>query len=226
MAESRHTKRPPTPDDDADSGLPPILKFGLSGVFGLVAFVVLVFMAHYAWRTDAKPSELYLGQVLIFALSAIVLLLVPWDKLDLRVKKVGWLEFQQTTRNQTESIGGVLEDIDQMKRRLKMAPFSEFQQIGELEGQQLIYKAREDDAENRDHLDHLLEKLLQRFPGRYFSASSVIWWGAEQEGFEDLAKHSEAEINLRLQRMVYLKRVVTRVGKNGKIQYSIPVLRS
>ena len=87
-------------DDEVENVLPKKLTVWLAIIFGLCALVSLALIIFYALGKGAKPSELNLGTVLIYCLTALVIVLIPWKKLGLRLKKVGFVEFERVIKTQ------------------------------------------------------------------------------------------------------------------------------
>jgi hypothetical protein len=106
-------------DDEVENTLPKQLTVWLVIIFGLCALVSLALIIFYALKKDAKPSELNLGTVLIYCLTALVIVLIPWKKLGLRLKKVGFVEFERVIKTQKKEqileIVSLQNQIDQLK---------------------------------------------------------------------------------------------------------------
>lgn len=205
----------PTSDSDAVStsqefGLSGGLKFVFVLVFGIPAALVLALFVHYGFKTDAKPSEFGLGAVLIFCLTGLAIVLVPWRLFGLRLKKIGPLEFEQVIstqkREQSESVTFLESQIEEIRTALKAKQgFVEHQES----------------SPPSSALPILLEKFLRAYPGRFFSPFYIKNWGSEQPSFEQLGSFSKAEITQSLLIMLAANRVRTRLSRKGNKLYGV-----
>jgi hypothetical protein len=200
------------PDEAQEFDFSGSLKIAFGLVFGIPAAVVLILLVRYALRSDAKPSELGLGAVLIFCLTGLAIVLVPWSILGLRLKKIGPLEFEQVIstqkKEQGESIAFLQNQIDQLKVAVDT-------RSGAAE------RIEKEIRSARSTVPALVEQLLQRYPGRFFSPYTIKSWGGRQQGFEELGSFDKAEITQALLTMLAENKIRTRISKKGNTLYGV-----
>jgi hypothetical protein len=193
------------------SGRQTAWKVRLQWCFGIIAAVVLVLIVRYAVGSDAKPSELGLGPVLIFCLAGMASLSIPWDKLGLRLKKVGPFEFEEVIRNQkkeqSESLAFLQEQLDRLNEGLRAGSESQISN----------FASHSPSA----GLQTVLEKFFREYRGVFYSPLRIQTWGSRQSGFGELAKFSKAEITQTLLTMLATGRVQTRISKKGNTLYGL-----
>ncbi len=204
-----------------DAAGPPLNEFGLSKgskiafglIFGIPAFLVLLLLVHYGLRPDAKPSEFGLGAVLIFCLTGLVIILVPWGTLGLRLKKIGPLEFEQVIstqkKEQSESVAFLQRQIDELKKAFEASP-SGVERVEPLSEPHPSFV-----------LPNVLQKFLKNYPGRFFSPFTIKNWGAKRSGFEELGSFSKAEISQALLTMLAANQLQTKLSKRGNTLYGV-----
>ena len=195
----------------AELTMPRVLKFGLAFVFGGPALFVMVLLARYSLRADAKPSEFGLGTVLIFCLTGLAVVLIPWGILGVRLKKIGPLEFEQVIntqkKEQSESVTFLQNQIDELKQSVGTSP-----RVESFES----FKPGPSVA-----LPTLLERFLRNYPRRFFSPFTIISWGGKQSGFKELDSFSKTEITQTLLNMLATNQVQTKISKKGNTLYGI-----
>jgi hypothetical protein len=231
MIDSTKSENLSSTTGDEDSALPKRLKITLTIVFGVVALVVFSLIIYYAVTKDAKPSELNLGTVLVVSLIAIVLILLPWDQLGLRLKKVGFVEFEQVIKTQKkeqiESIVSLQNQINQLNQAFEAAAHVRFPSSGDaskptgLSGEAAQESAQGAQGTKIDTLIDLIEAFLRRHPRDYFSPPRIRLSVASFDGFQQLGSYSTEDINRALQRMLLLNKVRTKISKKGNTLYGI-----
>jgi len=206
-------------EDSESDAAPASQEFGLSGglklafvlVFGIPAGLALALLVRYGLRTDAKPSELGLGAVLIFCLACLAAVLVPWRLFGMCLKKIGPLEFEQVIstqkREQSESVTFLQAQIDEVRAMLKTKQGSSVEHA--------------ESTPSNIALPDLLEKFLRAYPGRRFSPLFIRNWGSEQTGFKQLDSFSKEEITQSLLAMLAANRVRTGISKKGNTLYYV-----
>jgi len=187
------------------------IAFGL--IFGIPAFLVLLMLLNYGLRPDAKPSEFSLGPILIFCLTGLVIVLVPWGALGLRLKKIGPLEFEQVIstqkKEQSETFAFLQGRIDELKKALEARPTG-VEQVEPLSEPHPSFA-----------LPIVLHKFLKNYPGRFFSPLKIKNWGSKLPGFEELDSFSKTEISQALLTMLAANQVQTKISKRGNTLYGI-----
>jgi len=208
--------------DEVENVLPKKLTVWLAIIFGLCALASLALIIFYALRRDAKPSELNLGTVLIYCLTALVIVLIPWKKLGLRLKKLGFVEFERVIKTQKKEqivdIVSLQKQIDQ----LKGIPPIGTGPVGERAVEPMAGTPRDVKRNGeRESLLGLLQKFLQHYSRYYFSPSRIKFWGATRDGFHELDSYSKEEISQGLQHLLVANKVRTKISKKGNTLYGI-----
>lgn len=193
--------------DSEDLALTPGLKIALAVVFGVPATVIVILLFRYALRNDAKPSELGLGTILVFCLTVLAIIFVPWHAFGLRLSKIGFLEFKEVIKTQkyeqSESIAFLQGQIDALKQAVEAK-------------QGLHVKAPTSQA-----LPTLLERFFQRYPGRFFSPWTVKQWSLKHADLKELSECPKEEITQALTRMFSSNQVRTKISKHGNTLYGV-----
>ncbi|MGC3979678.1 MAG: hypothetical protein QM808_00280 [Steroidobacteraceae bacterium] len=152
--------------------------------------------------TDSGTVQLMIAGVIVALAS-----LAPVDKLRLRLRKVGWFEFDRVINRQAKEhvdefveLRARIEELEQRTRGLdEVAPIVEY--FTELD------------------LSPLLLRFLSEFRPKAFSPLRIVKWGGVQSGFEGLAKFSQGQVRITLQKMVSQGSVATKVSKLGNTLY-------
>jgi hypothetical protein len=194
-------------------GLSKGMKIAFGLIFSIPALFVLLLLVNYGLRPDAKPSEFSLGSILIFCLTGLVIVLVPWGTLGLRLKKIGPLEFEQVIstqkKEQSESFAFLQGRIDELKKALEARP-SGVERVEPLS-----------DLHPSFALPIVLQKFLRNYPGRFFSPFTIKNWGSKRPGFEEFDSFSKTEISQALLTMLAANQVQTKISKRGNTLYGI-----
>lgn len=198
-------------DDEEIQGLPGCIRV----VIGLVACGVLAVSVFLMWKyvddpqNFASPSELQLGNLVIFSLSVLALVLIPWASLGLRIRKIGAVEFDRVVSGQAKEH---IEEFAEVRSRIEELEVS-MRHSNEM--------ATITEGLVAQELHPLLLKFLKETWPKAFSPLRIKKWGTHQPGYENLAQYSQAEIRISLQDMVSEERVVTRVSRLGNTLYKL-----
>lgn len=191
--------------DSEDLALTRGLKVGLAIIFGVPATVIVILLFRYALRADAKPSELGLGTILVFCLTVLAVIFVPWDAFGLRLSKIGFVEFKEVIKTQkheqSESIAFLQDQIDALKQKVEAT-----------QGLQVS---------PANALPKLLETFFQHYPGRFFSPWTVKQWSAKHKELQALSERPKEEITQALTRMLSANQVRTKISKHGNTLYGV-----
>jgi hypothetical protein len=202
-------------DEPVLGGAAPSLPLSFKILVSIVVAVVLVPVLVLIWQyihdpqSAASPKELGLSGLIIFCLSALILVWVPWDRLGLTVKKIGGFEFERVVTGQAQEH---VEEIAELHSR-----------IAELEGK---VGGLDELGPIGDHfagteLRPLLLKFLEMHRPTAFSPVKIKRWGSSQPGFEKLANYSQGQIRRTLQQLVLEDKVATAVSRLGNTLYRI-----
>lgn len=192
--------------------IPPWFRI-VAGVIGLAMLWPSLSLLYSSWSEPDKFSIAFTSAIShLMIVGAVVLLAAaaPWNGLGLRLRKVGFLEFDRVINNQSreriEDFAEILARIDeleaQVRRQSGVAPIVEH--FAELD------------------LNPLLTKFLEAFRPRAFSPLRIRQWGARQPGFEGLAKYSQGNIRTVLQKLAGSGCASTRVSRLGNTLYKSP----
>jgi len=211
MAENSESKEELISQGEPIEGLPRLVQVAI----GLSAIVVLCTSVFLMWKyiedpkTYASPKELQLSNLLIFSLSVLLFILVPWGKLGIRIRKIGSVEFDRVVSGQAKEHA---EEFAELHARIK-----------ELEGK--VRGMNEVEAITvsivTQDLRPLILKFLNDFQPNAYSPLRINKWGARQPGFEKLAGYSQGSIRTVLQGLVAEGKAVTRVSRLGNTLYKI-----
>ena len=172
--------------------------------------------ANYAWKhVDTSPTDLRLPETVLVLIVALALLLLPWDRLGVSVKKIGWLEFDQVVAVQKkESVDSIialenrvvtLERLLQQSQTVSPAP--------------LLAQPVSQNGTANDALRELVLAFLRHYERWYFNAPRIRLWGSKQEGFAKLAEYPDPLIKQELDRLLAAGLVRHRISKSGATLY-------
>lgn len=182
----------------------------------VVGIVLVLFTVAYTWRYVAtpkdldSPKELGLSGVFLFSVSALFLVWVPWDKLGIRISKIGGIEFKEIVQGQASEHA---EDLSYLEDRIESLE-SKIRKSDEMVGFEENFK--EPDLRN------LLLEFLTKYKEWAFSPSRIRVWGSKQQGFSTLSNFEHPFIRSTLQKMVSENILETRISKKGNTLYRVP----
>ena len=188
-------------------------------VFAAVIIVPLAWSIYrfmeYAWaHPAATPTELRLPETILLLIVALALVWIPWHRLGVSVKKIGWLEFEQVvTVQKKESVDAVvaLENrVVELERLLAQLTPS----TGAPPTQAFIQSGKAN-ASLRD----LILTFLRQYQRWYFNAARIRLWGSKQAGFEKLSEYPAVLISQELARLLVAGLVSHRISESGSTLY-------
>ncbi len=193
--------------------VPPAIRFGVS----IACLVLIVFCVYCTWKyielpkEFASPKELGISGIFIFSATALFVVWVPWEKLGIRITKIGGVEFKDIVEGQAsehaEELSYLEERIEFLEQKIKendeLAP--------------LIDPMREPE------LRKVLLEFLTHYKKWAFSPSRIRVWGAKQQGFSSLSNYEHSFIRSTLQKLVSEGQLETRVSKKGNTLYRVPL---
>lgn len=211
MAENNESKEELISEGEPIQGLPRWVQV----VIGLSATAVLCVSIFLMWKyigdptSYASPKELQLSNLLIFSLSVLLFILVPWDKLGIRIRKIGSVEFDRVVSGQAREHA---EEFAELRARIE-----------ELEGKVrgMDEGATITESFATQELRPLILKFLTDFQPNAYSPLRINKWGARQPGYEKLAYYRQGLIRTVLQGLVAEGRVATKVSRLGNTLYKI-----
>ena len=179
--------------------------------FGIIYFCIKYFSLYISDPDKyAAPSNLNISTMFIFSMIALCIVWIPWQKMGLKITKIGGIEFKDIVERQaTEHT----EELAYLQDRIE-----------DLENQN-----RENDgiSKLRETLEEpVLRETLLSFLNKYhkwaFSPSRISVWGAKQQGYSSLSTYTHPMIRNTLQKMVAENELETRISKKGNTLYRVP----
>ena len=188
------------------------LRWSLTAI--LLAAIVICLLLYWAYVNDpthaASPTELGLSGLLIFCITALAVINVPWHELGYRIKKVGSVEFEQALNAQVLERA---EGINFLEKRIEAIENSlEKKSIQSSDVFRQMYEPR---------LRKLLLDFLSVNDQLPFSPLRIREWGSQQPGFEGLKKFEIGLIKHVLGKMVAERVLETTISKKGNTLYRI-----
>lgn len=179
---------------------------------GLIVFIG--FYTHKyinAPKELASPRDLGLSGIFLFTVSALLLAWLPWDKLGIRIHKIGGIEFKEIVQSQAnehaEEIRYLEDRIETLENKVRNSS----------EGADVLESFTE------PKLRELLLSFLTKYKEWAFSPSRIRVWGAKQQGFSELSQYEHPFIRSTLQKMVVENVLETRISKKGNTLYRVPL---
>lgn len=176
----------------------------------LIAPAVQFFWQYgHAHEVAKSAADLGVAKLLIAGTVVMLIALAPWNSLQLRLKKVGFVEFERVVNTQAKEH---VEAFAELRARIE-----------ELENR---IQGLDDVSKIADHLNEVnltpeLLRFLEQFRPRAFSPVRIRQWGARQPGYKELEHYSQGAIRRVLQSLVASGRVTTQVSKMGNTLYRI-----
>jgi hypothetical protein len=197
-------------DSPFSTGFPLWLRVVVSIVCLAIILCCLVLIWRYiANPQSASPKELGVPTLLIFSLAILIMILVPWGKIGLRIKKIGAIEFEQVVltqkKEQAESIDSLLDRIENLEQQYAKSS---------------SMTATTDVSKRAQELEILLKKFLSEHQ-QAFSVWKIQTWGAKREGFQRLGQYSKSTIASYLQKLLVQGEVEIVLSKKGNTLYRI-----
>jgi hypothetical protein len=210
MSETGRTEEELISEGEPIRGMPLWVRLVI-GTLATIVVVSVVLMWRYAGEPTkyASPKELQLSNLLIFGLSILFVLLVPWERLGIRIRKIGSVEFDRVisgqAREHAEEFAELLARIEELEGKVRGMDES----------------ASVTESFTTQELRPLLLQFLNAYHPNAYSPVRINKWGARQAGFEKLANFSQGAIRKVLQDMVAEGKVATRVSRLGNTLYKI-----
>lgn len=170
-----------------------------------------IFIIRYSLDPErfVSPSDLGVVQLILSGTLLLLFAMAPWKTLGLRIRKVGFLEFDRVISGQAaehaQEMAELRTRIDEMESTVR--GLNEIASITE----------SFEDAE----LVPLLTKFLKQHRPTAYSPLRIRDWGSRQPGYEKLADAKLTSIRRVLQKLVAEGKVVTRVSRMGSTLYKI-----
>jgi hypothetical protein len=191
--------------------LSPWLKWPLVVFFAMISSVCFFVYWQYinSPKISASPSELGLSAITIFTLSGTVILLLPWNKFGLRIKKIGIFEFEQVVAAQAAENNEVLGYLEERIEYLE-------DEIRQTVGSHMLSEML-----NETKLSDLLKTFFSKHSNTPISALRIRTWGASQPGFEKLSEYNHGFVRHVLRKLVSDGILNTKISKNGNTLYQL-----
>jgi hypothetical protein len=148
------------------------------------------------------PEKYGLSTLLIFMISLLLLVNLPWKKLGLRPKGAyfEFIELDEKVQGQAKNVSKEIADLQT--------------KIDEVEKRTGVSKATND-----VELQQLLIRFLERYKIWAFSPLRIKNWGADQPGYDSFNKYDLDDIKSELRRLLSKNMVVTSISKKGNTLY-------
>lgn len=175
----------------------------------MLGCVYLVYRYIEAPEVSASPQELGVSSVFLFFTTLLILIWIPWEKLGLKITKIGGIEFKEIVAEQASENA---EEFGYLENRIEFLE-QKVHAMNQLD--QVVESFRNPELKN------LLLKFLTKYKKWSFSPSRIITWGAQQQGFSDFSKYEHRRVKSELQSMLTENLVETRLSKQGNTLYRV-----
>lgn len=177
--------------------------------FFITLSVWLILMHAFEPTIYPSPKDLQLNTLIIFNLTLFFVAIVPLERMGIRIRKIGQIEFEQIinvqAREHAEELAEIRAQIDELERGL-----SSVDGVGKM----LLEMSSPE-------LRPIVLNFLNQFQPTAYSPVKIRNWGAQQPGFERLGTISLGNLRAILQGLLVEGKVVTRVSKLGNTLYKI-----
>lgn len=206
------------PEEELESGsnrfdIPTWLQWTVS----VIGIVLIAFISIYTYKyvcdpkAYASPKELGLSSILLFSISALIVVWIPWERLGIRISKIGGIEFKEIVQEQAsehaEELSYLVDRIESLETHVRKVDG-----ISDLT-----------ESSQEPELRKLLMQFLTKYKDWAFSPSRIRAWGSQQQGFSSLADYKYPFIRGTLQKMVSENILETRISKKGNTLYRVPL---
>jgi len=198
------------------------LQIVVASILIAVVFLSLAWLVRYAYMNPTvTPTQLRVHEVIVFAVALLVLVLMPWHRLGLRIKKVGWVEFERiVTVQKKEHAETIASLVDRLSALEAMLPREAGVSPDPADATHGITPVQTGEA-NRQLRDLILTFLKSR-PAHYFNAARIRSLARGDERFGTLSDHPSVLLNQELQRLLAAGLVRTRISRrSGDTLYRI-----
>ncbi len=148
------------------------------------------------------PGKFGLSTLLIFSLTLLLIVNLPWKKLGLRITKIGMIELAQTIKGQAKNVS---KDIAELQVKID--------EVGKKAGGTGIIED--------NNLADLLIKFLTEYHSWSFSPLRIKNWGASKKDYYSFNDHTLDQIKTELRRLLANDKVSTRISRKGNTLYRI-----
>lgn len=181
--------------------------------FIIILLIIVLFSVVIYWQyikcpnSAAKPEELGLSGIFLFCLTALFVILLPWKKLGVRIKKIGIFEFEQIVAEQvseqSEVINYLEERIDKIEDIIRSIPTAEtLQQVSE-----------------EPQISQLIKSFFENNPRIPMSALKIRQISSSQEKFKRLSRCNPGFMRYVLRKLVDEGFLATKISKKGNTLY-------
>lgn len=175
-----------------------------------IIFSVWLILKHaFEPKIYPSPKDLQLNTIIIFNLALFFVSILPLERMGIRIRKIGQIEFEQIinvqAREHAEELAEIRAQIDELEKGL-----SGVDGVGKM-----LFEM------SSPELRLLVLKFFNQFQPVAYSPVKIRNWGAQQPGFERLGTISLGNLRAILQGLLVEGKVVTRVSKLGNTLYKI-----
>ena len=191
--------------------IPISIKVAISiiSIILIIVYGLLVLKYVYDPKTFASPSDLDLTSIFLFSITALIIVWIPWQRLGIRITKIGGIEFGKVVAEQASEHA---EELSYLQNRIE-ALESGLRSTNEMADIQEIIREPE--------LRNLLVEFLTKYNTWAFSPSRIKVWGVQQQGFSALSNYEYPFIRSTLQKLVSENVLETRISKKGNTLYRV-----
>lgn len=168
-----------------------------TGILSILIFSIYFYLI-FCDPKYLDPEKFGLSSLLIFTLTLLLIVNLPWSKFGMRIKKIGMIELEEKVNGQAKNVSKDIADLQIIIDEIKTS-------------NGLI--------EEKTELEDLLAKFLRCFKAWAFSPSRIRDWGSTKDGFYDLNNYSLEEIKTGLRRLLAKDIISTRISKKGNTLY-------
>jgi len=195
-------------------GLHPIIRWILISFFGiLIALIIWRYWCYIRNPLDtASPDKLGLPALFVFSGLSFLFFLVPWEKLGLRVKKFGFLEFENIIETQateyTEAFSEIEERINYLENCLEnQTKVNSLKEYHEFQQAPILKELLVDFFTQNDHLEYSPVQILNLI--------------SQQPGFQksQMPNPTPALIRRVLRKLVVDRVLEIKISKTGQTLY-------
>ena len=193
----------------------------------MIVSCIIIFVSTVLKGGVASPSDLELSNLLIYLCTLLILIVMPWKKFGLQIKKIGLIEFENVISVQKEEQADIdseiLKRIERLENEYLYRKLSfESKENPDTIGSHVNEKNVELLYTNQNHqLSELLLLFFNKFNHTWFSSTRIKNWGSKQDGIEKLANYQITQIRVELQKMVSKDQLKTKVSDKGNTLYKI-----
>ncbi len=199
------------PEVYTPTGIPAIIKIFVAAASLPIFIISICLYAAYidSPTTAASPISLGLPTLLVVTISSLLIVFLPWERLGVRIRKIGPIEFGDIIKTQITERDKSLSELDDRIEKLEdeLSGMDEGKVVSEM-----LYGPE---------LRRLLSGFLHENGPTAYSPTRIQFIAKQQTKYEKLAQYDPMLIRRTLRKLVAEDIVTTTISRQGNTLYRL-----